>query len=186
MVGIQDAAAEDGDLLWRDSWRHVVEGELLAKTTFAMRLILILLKDFLSSNQMKKGVAMPSPNQLKRKILLKHKRLKIDVEKTELELFLKVIIKDQKTNKTERQRDWRWLWKKLSWSFFWRLSRSDTFYIIIRMSLFFDMRKKQSRNIKCNFSLSRFCIFLSSINLSKLVVKVIKVDDAAAKNQMLS
>ena len=52
---------------------------------------LILLKDFLPSNPMKKGVAMPSPNQLKRKILLKHKRLKMDVEKTELELFLKVI-----------------------------------------------------------------------------------------------
>merc|ERR1719458_1798260 len=49
----------------------------------------MLLKDFLPSNPMKKGVAMPSPNQLKRKILLKHKRLKIDVEKTELELFLK-------------------------------------------------------------------------------------------------
>ena len=41
---------------------------------------------------MKKGVAMPSPNQLKRKILLKHKRLKIDVEKAEMELFLKVIL----------------------------------------------------------------------------------------------
>ena len=50
-----------------------------------------MLKDFLPSNPMKKGVAMPSPNQLKRKILLKHKRLKMDVEKTELELFLKVI-----------------------------------------------------------------------------------------------
>ena len=62
---------------------------------------LILLKDFLPSNPMKKGVAMPSPNQLKRKILLKHKRLKIDVEKTELELFLKVIIKDQKDKETE-------------------------------------------------------------------------------------
>ena len=48
------------------------------------------MKDFLPSNPMKKGVAMPSPNQLKRKILLKHKRLKADVEKTEMELFLKV------------------------------------------------------------------------------------------------
>ena len=48
------------------------------------------MKDFLPSNPMKKGVAMPSPNQLKRKVLLKHKRLKADVEKTEMELFLKV------------------------------------------------------------------------------------------------
>ena len=52
--------------------------------------IIITLKDFLPSNPMKKGVAMPSPNQLKRKILLKHKRLKMDVEKAEMELFLKV------------------------------------------------------------------------------------------------
>ena len=43
----------------------------------------------MKENPMKKGVPMPSPNQLKRKILLKHKRLKPDVEKTELELFLK-------------------------------------------------------------------------------------------------
>ena len=35
---------------------------------------------------------MPSPNQLKRKILLKHKRLKADVEKAEMELFLKVMM----------------------------------------------------------------------------------------------
>ena len=32
---------------------------------------------------------MPPPSALKRKILLKNKRLKPDVEKTELELFLK-------------------------------------------------------------------------------------------------
>ena len=49
----------------------------------------LLLKDFLPSNPMKKGVEMPSPNQLKRKVLLKHKRLKNDVEKSELELYLK-------------------------------------------------------------------------------------------------
>ena len=39
---------------------------------------------------------MPSPNQLKKKILLKHKRLKADVEKAEMELFLKVINDDSK------------------------------------------------------------------------------------------
>merc|ERR1712218_157891 len=49
----------------------------------------MLLKDFLPSHPMKKGVEMPSPNALKRKVLLKHKRLKPDVEKTELELYLK-------------------------------------------------------------------------------------------------
>ena len=49
----------------------------------------MLLKDFLTANPMKKGVELPSPNQLKRKILLKHKRLKPDVEKSEMELFLK-------------------------------------------------------------------------------------------------
>ena len=49
----------------------------------------MLLKDFLPENPMKKGVPMPSPNQLKRKVLLKHKRLKIEVEKAELEQFLK-------------------------------------------------------------------------------------------------
>ena len=57
------------------------------------------MKDFLPSNPMKKGVAMPSPNQLKRKVLLKHKRLKADVEKTEMELFLKV--RTSKSNLTQ-------------------------------------------------------------------------------------
>ena len=36
---------------------------------------------------MDSGVPLPSPNQLKRKILIKNKRLKPDVEKQELELF---------------------------------------------------------------------------------------------------
>ena len=35
------------------------------------------------------GVELPPPSALKRKILLKNKRLKADVEKTELELYLK-------------------------------------------------------------------------------------------------
>lgn len=35
------------------------------------------------------GVEMPPPSALKRKILLKNKRLKLDVEKAELELYLK-------------------------------------------------------------------------------------------------
>ncbi len=39
--------------------------------------------------QLKKGVAMPPPNALKKKILIKNKRLKPEVEKEELEKFKK-------------------------------------------------------------------------------------------------
>ena len=46
-------------------------------------------KSFGSSMKHLPGVEMPPPSALKRKILLKNKRLKPDVEKTELELFLK-------------------------------------------------------------------------------------------------
>jgi len=49
----------------------------------------LLNKTFLPNYPMKKGVEMPPPSALKRKILLKNKRLKADVEKTELELYLK-------------------------------------------------------------------------------------------------
>ena len=35
------------------------------------------------------GVSLPSPNQLRMKILIKNKRLKAEVEKAELELFWK-------------------------------------------------------------------------------------------------
>lgn len=44
---------------------------------------------FLTKMKLEKGVPLPSPNQLKRKILIKNKRLEKDVEKTELELFRK-------------------------------------------------------------------------------------------------
>lgn len=37
--------------------------------------------------QLEPGVPLPSPNMLKRKILIKNKRLKPEVEKQELELF---------------------------------------------------------------------------------------------------
>ena len=47
------------------------------------------IKSFGSSMKHLPGVEMPPPSALKRKILLKNKRLKPDVEKTELELFLK-------------------------------------------------------------------------------------------------
>lgn len=36
---------------------------------------------------MEPGVPLPPPSMLKRKILIKNKRLKLDVEKQELELF---------------------------------------------------------------------------------------------------
>ena len=38
--------------------------------------------------QLEAGVPLPSPNQLKRKILIKNKRLKPEVEKRELVIFL--------------------------------------------------------------------------------------------------
>ena len=47
--------------------------------------------------QLEPGVPLPSPNQLKRKILIKNKRLKLDVEKAELDLFMQgqFVIEDE-------------------------------------------------------------------------------------------
>lgn len=47
--------------------------------------------------QLDPGVSLPSPNQLKRKILIKNKRLKLDVEKAELDLFMQgqFVIEDE-------------------------------------------------------------------------------------------
>ncbi len=39
--------------------------------------------------KLEKGVPLPTPNQLRKKILIKNKRLEKDVEKTEMELFRK-------------------------------------------------------------------------------------------------
>ena len=57
-----------------------------------MRFSLVCLWDVfivpsLSFLKLEPGVPLPSPSQLKRKILIKNKRLKPDVEKQELELF---------------------------------------------------------------------------------------------------
>ena len=41
----------------------------------------LLLKDPLSTNPLECGVPLPNPNDLKRKILIKNKKLKPDVEK---------------------------------------------------------------------------------------------------------
>jgi len=41
--------------------------------------------------QLEKGRPLPPPSKLKRKILIKNKRLKPEVEKQELELYLKGI-----------------------------------------------------------------------------------------------
>ncbi len=38
---------------------------------------------------MEPGVPLPSPNRLKRKILIKNKRLKADIEKHQMEQFLR-------------------------------------------------------------------------------------------------
>ncbi|XP_043683288.1 1-phosphatidylinositol 4,5-bisphosphate phosphodiesterase-like isoform X1 [Vespula pensylvanica] len=47
----------------------------------------LLLKEPLKDFSLEPGVPLPSPNMLKRKILIKNKRLKPEVEKQELELF---------------------------------------------------------------------------------------------------
>ena len=39
--------------------------------------------------QLEPGVPLPSPNRLKRKILIKNKRLKADIEKLQMEQFLR-------------------------------------------------------------------------------------------------
>ena len=49
----------------------------------------LLLREPLSSHPLEPGAPLPSPNDLKRKILIKNKRLKPDVEKMELELMKK-------------------------------------------------------------------------------------------------
>ncbi|XP_076442610.1 1-phosphatidylinositol 4,5-bisphosphate phosphodiesterase beta-4-like isoform X2 [Babylonia areolata] len=49
----------------------------------------LLLKKPIDTNLLEAGIPLPSPNQLKRKILIKNKRLKPEVEKRQLELFQK-------------------------------------------------------------------------------------------------
>lgn len=49
----------------------------------------LLLKEALPTHPLEPGHPLPSPNDLKRKILIKNKRLKPEVEKQELELFLR-------------------------------------------------------------------------------------------------
>ncbi|PNF37945.1 hypothetical protein B7P43_G02380, partial [Cryptotermes secundus] len=57
----------------------------------------LLLKEPLPESALEPGVPLPSPNQLKRKILIKNKRLKPDVEKAELDLFMQgqFVIEDE-------------------------------------------------------------------------------------------
>lgn len=49
----------------------------------------LLLKRKLDNFELEPGAPLPSPKDLKRKILIKNKRLKQEVEKTQLELFMK-------------------------------------------------------------------------------------------------
>ncbi|PSN37639.1 1-phosphatidylinositol 4 [Blattella germanica] len=57
----------------------------------------LLLKEPLPECPLVPGAPLPSPNQLKRKILIKNKRLKPEVEKIELDLFMqdKLVIEDE-------------------------------------------------------------------------------------------
>lgn len=57
----------------------------------------LLLKEPLPESPLEPGVPLPSPNQLKRKIIIKNKRLKSDVEKAELDLFMQgqFVIEDE-------------------------------------------------------------------------------------------
>ncbi|XP_074642099.1 1-phosphatidylinositol 4,5-bisphosphate phosphodiesterase beta-4-like isoform X2 [Tubulanus polymorphus] len=48
----------------------------------------LLLKESIETVSLEPGVPLPSPNQLKRKILIKNKRLKPEVEKRQMEMFL--------------------------------------------------------------------------------------------------
>ncbi|CAH1793119.1 unnamed protein product, partial [Owenia fusiformis] len=49
----------------------------------------MLLKSPIAGHNLEPGVPLPSPSQLKRKILIKNKRLKPEVEKRQLELYMK-------------------------------------------------------------------------------------------------
>lgn len=57
----------------------------------------LLLKEPLPECPLEPGASLPSPNQLKRKILIKNKRLKPEVEKAELDLFMQgqFVIEDE-------------------------------------------------------------------------------------------
>lgn len=50
---------------------------------------------------MEPGVPLPSPNHLKRKILIKNKRLKADIEKLQMEQFLREGKLDEEDEQTE-------------------------------------------------------------------------------------
>lgn len=49
----------------------------------------MLLSKPLDDYPLEAGVPLPSPNRLKRKILIKNKRLKADIEKLQMEQFLR-------------------------------------------------------------------------------------------------
>ena len=50
--------------------------------------------NFSRPSQLAPGASLPPPNRLKRKILIKNKRLRPEVEKEELELFRKGLLAD--------------------------------------------------------------------------------------------
>lgn len=68
---------------------NVITSVIGSGPDFIGYLLDLLMKEILFEKwtQLEPGVPLPSPNQLKRKILIKNKRLKPDIEKQELELF---------------------------------------------------------------------------------------------------
>uniref|UniRef100_F1KQQ6 1-phosphatidylinositol 4,5-bisphosphate phosphodiesterase n=1 Tax=Ascaris suum TaxID=6253 RepID=F1KQQ6_ASCSU len=61
----------------------------------------MLLSRPLDDNPLEPGVPLPSPNHLKRKILIKNKRLKADIEKLQMEQFLREGKLDEEDEQTE-------------------------------------------------------------------------------------
>ena len=57
------------------------------------------------SLQLEPGVPLPSPNQLKRKILIKNKRLKPDVEKSKYKVIISYMHFRLKTPRAIMERD---------------------------------------------------------------------------------
>lgn len=69
---------------------HCCKSNQLKMAKYCMEILGdMLLSKPLDDNPLEPGVQLPSPNRLKRKILIKNKRLKADIEKLQMEQFLR-------------------------------------------------------------------------------------------------